>query len=327
MNTIYIYLNAAMGDTLFLLSACKAIKKTTGENIIFVIPPHFVSLAKACPHISEAWRIDTLSHKQKKRLQEAHASRKFFDFTNWHHALRPMHMIDSFLSQMGIESTAADKQLDIIIPDSAIATVNTFYELHNLASKPVLLLHPNIGHANRTWPLQNWHELAKMWIQTGWHVIFIGSNNNSEAGKMMPKECPEGVINAIEKFSPLETIALMKRANLLVSCDSGPVMLAAATSIPIIALYSTIAGKHRLPFRNKESGWNCLGIDLACANGPCSRLMLNETIFTKLLQRPFGLPTTLEFSNWCVNTPPFQCLSKFQPEKLYILMANFILDQ
>ncbi|SQB21857.1 lipopolysaccharide heptosyltransferase II [Citrobacter koseri] len=142
----------------------------------------------------------------------------------------------------------------------------------------------------------------------------------------MAEAYPAGVINAIDRFSALETVALMQRANMLVSCDSGPVMLAAATDIPVVALYSTVAAEHRLPFRRREAGWRCMGIDLACSHGPCARLLMNDVIFTTVLKRPFDVPTTQEFANWCVHKTPFRCLRQYEPAMLYTQMVSFVLS-
>ncbi|STB72742.1 ADP-heptose:LPS heptosyltransferase II [Citrobacter koseri] len=315
-----------MGDTLYLLAACRAIKNKTGASIIMLSQPHFSALARACPHISEVWPVDSLSAEQHQCIQRAQAQGRLFDFTHWAHALRPRHMIDAFLAQAGLEASAADKHLDLVIPESAHSAVDAFWQQHKLENAPVLLMHPNIGHPNRTWPQNNWHELAQMWLQTGWQVVFIGSNNNSEAGKSMAEAYPAGVIYAIDRFSALETVALMQRANMLVSCDSGPVMLAAATDIPVVALYSTVAAEHRLPFRRGEAGWRCMGIDLACSHGPCARLLMNDVIFTTVLKRPFDVPTTQEFANWCVHKTPFRCLRQYEPAMLYTQMVSFVLS-
>jgi len=322
MTTLYIHLNAAMGDTLYLLAACRAIKKATSQRIVFLSQPHFVSLGQACPHVDETWPVNSLTAQQNQQIKQAHARGRLIDFTDWAHALRPVHMIVGFLAQLGLEASAKDKQLDLNIPQEAHETITAFYQQYDFTDKPIILLHPNIGHPNRTWPQKNWYELTQMLLHTGWQVVFIGSNNNSEKGKTVATTRPEGAISAVDCFTPLETVALMERANMLVSCDSGPVMLAAATSLPIVALYSTVAAEHRLPFRQGEAGWRCAGVNLACAVGPCARLMLNETIFTTRLKRDFGSPTTEEFANWCIQRQPFHCLQQYHPAMLFAQIAE-----
>lgn len=326
MNTLFLYLNAAMGDVLYLFCAARAIRKRTGASLIFLCPPHFVELARACPHFIDVWPTDSLTEQQHALVRQAQQEQRLADFTHWSHALATLHMTDGFLAQIGLEAEASEKELDLNVPVAATETISAFYNQHCLQDKPVMLLHPNVGHANRTWPQENWYALAEMWLQTGWAVVLTGSQNNSEAGKTMASRFPEGTINAIDLFSPLETVALMRRADMLVSCDSGPVMLAAASDIPVVALYSTVASVHRLPYRHGELGWQAKGVDLACANGPCARHMANEAIFTTLLKRPFGTPTTQEFAHWCLQKEPFHCLTRYTPAALYAEIARFSLS-
>ncbi|MGC6096677.1 glycosyltransferase family 9 protein [Citrobacter portucalensis] len=327
MKTLFLYLNAAMGDTLYLLSAARAIRKHTEKTkLIFLCPPHFIELARACIHFSEVWPTDSLTQTQQTQLHEALQQQRLVDFTHWSHAFAPRHMTDGFLAQIGLEVEPSEKQLDLNVPHQALDTVSLFYQQHNLHEKIVILMHPNVGHANRTWPQENWYALAEMCVQTGWEVVFIGSEHNSEAGKTMVSRVPEGVINAIDRFSPLETVALMRRANMLVSCDSGPVMLAAASDIPIVALYSTVAAADRLPYRHAEAGWRAKGVDLACSNGPCARYMANEAIFTAVFKRQFSAPTTQEFARWCLQEQPYHCLRRYTPAALYVEITALMLS-
>lgn len=325
-ETVYFYLNAAMGDMLYLLAACRAVKKQLDVRIIMIGQPAFHALIHACPHVAEVWLADALSAEQIQQLNDARSRGRFVNFTHWHHALTPGHMIDSFLGQIAITAAGKDKQLDLRIPAAAREAAAKFYEQYQLDGRHVILMHPNIGHPNRTWPEENWHQLAMLWIETGWAVIYIGSNHNSEAGKSMPAACPDGVINATDRFTALETIALMEKAHMLVSCDSGPVMLAAATNIPVTGLYSTVASAQRMPFRDGILGSRFLGIDLACEFGPCARHLQNESLFVKKLQRPFDVPTTQEFSQWCLNENSYRCLHTLKASELYHRMLQFFVE-
>ena len=61
MKKIYVYLDAAMGDNLYLYAACRAIKMLTHADITLVSSPLFVPLAHACPHFSAVWQADALT--------------------------------------------------------------------------------------------------------------------------------------------------------------------------------------------------------------------------------------------------------------------------
>ncbi|VFS11839.1 Uncharacterised protein [Citrobacter koseri] len=65
-------------DTLYLLAACRAIKNKTGASIIMLSQPHFSALARACPHISEVWPVDSLNAEQHQCIQRAQGARATF---------------------------------------------------------------------------------------------------------------------------------------------------------------------------------------------------------------------------------------------------------
>jgi ADP-heptose:LPS heptosyltransferase len=55
--------------------------------------------------------------------------------------------------------------------------VDAFLKENNLTGR-VVLIHPNSGVANRTWPAAAWEALIERFLDDGWSVVLIGSNNN-----------------------------------------------------------------------------------------------------------------------------------------------------
>lgn len=322
-KTLFLYIDAAMGDVLYLISACQAIKKNR-SSLILLTKDIYISLGLRCKWIADCWDFQRLSDDELKNVKEAQAESRFYNFTNWQHALCNQHMTDSFLSLLNIKANALDKTLDLNILDSEKIKVDVFLKEKINNKKKIVLMHPNIGHPNRTWPAEYWDQLSSLFIKGNWNVMFIGSNNNSEKNKKIINVENKKVINAIDKFTPLETIALMNRCDLLISCDSGPIMLAGATDIKIIGVYSTISSSLRLPFRHGELGWNCRGLDISCKYGPCAHFIQDEKIFTTLTNRKFSSPTVNEFANWCLNKNSFTCLNSYKPISLFKEAIDFI---
>lgn len=64
-------------------------------------------------------------------------------------------------------------------------------------------------------------------------------------------------INLIDKTTLLEAAKIMSGAQLVIGLDNGLLHVAAMTDVPIIAGYSSIDPKYRLPYRHGEQGWNC----------------------------------------------------------------------
>ena len=104
----------------------------------------------------------------------------------------------------------------------------------------------------------------------------------------------------------METLALMRLSDILVSTDSGPIQLAGATSIHIVGLYSVVAGRNRLPFRQGVAGWRATALSPPCSYSPCYQ-WLHDTDFI----RQQGIRNLIElYPLWCPNPVKYQCMSE-----------------
>jgi len=114
---------------------------------------------------------------------------------------------------------------------------------------PFLLvaIHPFTSDPLKQWPVERFKELAKKIAkELKAKVVLVG---RTEVGTPPYRNggCPafcrrtvpsdDGIIDMINKTSLLELAALLKRCALLISCDSGPVHLAASVGTPVVALF------------------------------------------------------------------------------------------
>jgi hypothetical protein len=104
----------------------------------------------------------------------------------------------------------------------------------------------------------------------------------------------------------------MRQSDVLVSADSGPVQLAAASDIGIVALFSAVAGSCRLPFRRGEAKWRAEEVKPSCGFYPCYRQMQDPQIMA-----PFHLALNNQslsvgklFSDWCPDAGSFACMTQ-----------------
>lgn len=65
------------------------------------------------------------------------------------------------------------------------------------------------------------------------------------------------IINLVDKTTTLEAGKIIAGSRAIVGLDNGLIHLAGTTDVPIIAGYTTVDPKHRLPIRNNTLGWNC----------------------------------------------------------------------
>jgi heptosyltransferase I len=160
-------------------------------------------------------------------------------FTNAHIAARAReHVLDSFFgfaAALGI--TERLLRWDLPLPAAACAYAERLIP----DSQPTLVINPCSRHAHRNWRAARYAALA--WhaaYRHGMRVILIGGPSELERrmGEEIERGCAARLINQIGKDTLPELLALLARATVLLSPDSGPVHMATAVGTPVIGLYA-----------------------------------------------------------------------------------------
>lgn len=106
-----------------------------------------------------------------------------------------------------------------------------------LDERPLAILHPGSGDnfPGRRWPTRRFGQLARKLVESGARVVVTGTPVESA----LVQEVCEAAEDPLEvvQGSLDELIALLAAADVLVSNDTGPVHLAAASGTPVVALY------------------------------------------------------------------------------------------
>jgi ADP-heptose:LPS heptosyltransferase len=103
------------------------------------------------------------------------------------------------------------------------------------------------------------------WAKTrGLTVVYLGNKRTVRGGVAESIDAvysdelvTEGHVDLRDKTSLLETAKVIAGAKAMVGLDGGLLHLAGCTSVPIVAAYTNLIPRHRLPIRNNELGWNC----------------------------------------------------------------------
>lgn len=97
-------------------------------------------------------------------------------------------------------------------------------------------IHPYTSDTLKQWPVEGFQQLAKrLSEELKSRVLIVGKDEGK--GKEGFDNLGNDIINLINKTSLVELAQVLKRCKLLVSCDSGPMHLAAAVGAPAIALF------------------------------------------------------------------------------------------
>ena len=178
------------------------------------------------------------------------------------------------------------------------------------AGKSRVVVHPALSDHHKTWPRSRWEELCAHFIAEGRQVVVIGART-PEIGRSVHDLEVAGLITAVDRLDPLATVALMQRAHLLVSTDSGPIQLAGATDIGIVGIYSIVAAKNRLPFRHGQAGWNSRGVAPVCAAHPCFEKLRDPAILEPIDRaiREGRRSGRNAFGEWCIMPERYHCMT------------------
>lgn len=279
-----------LGDVCMALAAAKALV-WAGNDVSIVTAPEFHELVKACPHISDVYSSWPDGADQS------------IDLGDCAYGLAEVHQVDAYLEAAGFhDDRSGVKTLDLSIPVEITQRVAEAYPGTWIA------IHPSVGDPNRTWPAEHWSALAYRLQGEGFPVLSIGSEPGPDGKGAV--HIP-GVRSAFG-LSPLETVALLHRCKILISCDSGPIQLAGATLCHVVGIYSVVAPERRLPFR-LYSRVRDMAVPCYCPHSPCYRGIKDANTWNQhgRPQREAGVHLGQIFANWCLlgdNIPAFACM-------------------
>jgi len=105
--------------------------------------------------------------------------------------------------------------------------------------RPLAVLHPGSGDnfPGRRWPTRRFGLLGRRLADEGAAVAVTGSQAEAHLVREVVEASDRGILDLGGKLALAELIALLARADLLVANDTGPVHLASALGVPVLALY------------------------------------------------------------------------------------------
>jgi lipopolysaccharide heptosyltransferase II len=107
-------------------------------------------------------------------------------------------------------------------------------------SESVAVLHPGSGGSARDWSPQNFGALAKLLHAEGIRVVVTGIAQEENLVQTVVEGSGWVAIPLIGRLSLMELAAFLRSAALFVSNSTGPLHIAAAVGVPVIAFYPPI---------------------------------------------------------------------------------------
>ena len=174
--------------------------------------------------------------------------------------VRGAHVVEQALS---LAATLAGGPLDYAEPVLPIDSASEDWgerEAETLC-KPLVILNPGAGWGAKCWPAESFGMVARALADRGMAVL-INHGPGEEALAQTVRNASSGVAVPL-KCSVGQLIALTRRAQLFIGGDTGPMHLAAALRVPVIALFGPTRPERNGPFdtanivlRSPESVYN-----------------------------------------------------------------------
>jgi heptosyltransferase I len=121
--------------------------------------------------------------------------------------------------------------------------------------RPTLLISPCSSHVRRNWRAQCYAEVADHAVRAhGMRVVLTGGPTNAELNmaRAIESAVQEPVINTVGRDTLPQLLALLQRADVLLSPDSGPVHMATAVGTPVIGLYAATNPERSGPYLSRS---------------------------------------------------------------------------
>ncbi len=177
---------------------------------------------------------------------DRHALERYLDLLEPLGLMRPAH------PQFGLEPGAED-----------LAKVHELLG-RGAQGEPLVVLHPVAKWESKLWPPKHWAQLAHDLAGLGVRLALTGSGDDRRVTQAIARAAGVDLIDLAGRLSLKELAALLSRADLLVSTDTGVMHLGAAVGCPVVALFGPTAHWRTGPY---GSGHRVVRLAMDCA--PC----------------------------------------------------------
>ncbi len=148
---------------------------------------------------------------------------------------RGTHVIDQNLS---VAEAVAQKKLNVPrvqFPHDAAAERRLDHRLRETDFGAFAILNPGAGWGAKRWPAQRYGQVAKALAQAGLRSILNCGPGEADLAREA-EAASEGAAHPMQ-HSITDLIAMTRRARLFVGGDTGPLHLAAALRVPVVAIF------------------------------------------------------------------------------------------
>jgi heptosyltransferase-1 len=182
-----------------------------------------------------------------------------------------VHPVERYLGvgpMLGLDDDAAD--FTFPIPQEARSRIDALFDYYGIATAKLLVMAPGTVWETKEWRRDGFAEVARHFLRKGFAVTLIGSDHERALCDAVGKLAP-GAVNLAGETTLSELAALISRAAICVSNDSGPMHLAVALGRPVVSVFGPTDPVWAGPYRRDGA---VLRAELPCS--PCYLRQLSQ---------------------------------------------------
>jgi lipopolysaccharide heptosyltransferase II len=173
---------------------------------------------------------------------------------------------------LGLDDNTPD--LAIHLSPQATDRVNRLLEEHGVPeSKPLVVLVPGTIWETKHWTIEGFAGVARQFLQDGFAVALAGTRRDQQRCRQIAAAAP-GTSDLSGKTTAADLAALIRRAEVAVTNDSGSMHVAASLDKPMVSVFGPTNPVHIGPYERPES---VVRVDLPCS--PCNYRRLSQCPF------------------------------------------------
>lgn len=266
MSKILIIRFSSIGDIVLTTPVLRCIRLQTGAEVHFLTKESFRNVVEHNPHVG---RVFTIRKKVREVLPALKAEgydfvvdlhhnlrswqvktalgvpSKSFDKLNWEkwllvnwgiNRLPRLHIVDRYLAAaapLGVQNDGLG--LDYFIPEAEEAAAQDFlagYFGENIP--PFIALVTGAAHATKRLPEARLIELCRLMTLP---VVLLGGPEEQEQGERIAAQSGAHILNACGKLKLNQSAAVLRRAQTVITHDTGLMHIAAALGKDIISIW------------------------------------------------------------------------------------------
>jgi len=159
-------------------------------------------------------------------------------------------------------------ETEIFLSEIEINTANKIISDNNSFNMTRIGIAPGSARKTKMWISDYYSELIDRLAESNYHIYFFGSSNEFELiNSIINKSSATNIFNYAGKLNLLESAALIKMMNLMITNDSSPLHIANAVKTDVFAIFGpTVKQFGCYPYREND---RIIEVELDCR--PCNK--------------------------------------------------------